>query len=100
MDAMTLKDFFLLITSFDRSADVPTRRKYIELVERVQAQGGTVQVFSTLHVSGEQLNQLSGVAAILHFPLPDIEDEEDSSARKQEEDDDLYINTNGMEEEE
>ncbi|TPX30163.1 hypothetical protein SmJEL517_g06207 [Synchytrium microbalum] len=58
-----------------RSADVPTRRKYIDLVERVQAQGGTVQVFSTLHVTGEQLNQLSGVAAILHFPLPDIDDD-------------------------
>ena len=29
-----------------------------------------------LHVSGEQLNQLTGIAAILRFPLPDIEDME------------------------
>ena len=60
------------------------------MVERVQAQGGTIQVFSTLHVSGEQLNQLSGVAAILHFPLPDIEDEE----ALQEEHDDLHDDDN------
>lgn len=30
-----------------------------------------------MHVTGEQLSQLTGVAAILRFPLPDIEDEDD-----------------------
>lgn len=34
------------------------------------------QVFSAMHVSGEQLNQLSGIAAILRFPLPELEDME------------------------
>lgn len=34
------------------------------------------QVFSAMHVSGEQLNQLSGIAAILRFPLPELEDQE------------------------
>lgn len=29
-----------------------------------------------MHSSGEQLNQLTGVAALLRFPLPDLEDEE------------------------
>ena len=29
-----------------------------------------------MHVSGEQLQQLTGVAAILRFPLPDLEDAE------------------------
>ena len=27
-------------------------------------------------MSGEQLNQLTGLAAILRFPLPDLEDQE------------------------
>jgi protein pelota len=27
-----------------------------------------------MHVSGEQLQQLTGIAAILRFPLPDLED--------------------------
>lgn len=30
-----------------------------------------------MHVSGEQLNQITGVAAILRFPLPEIENDED-----------------------
>lgn len=40
------------------------------------AGGGTAHVFSGMHASGEQLNQLTGIAAILRFPLPDLEDEE------------------------
>jgi protein pelota len=42
----------------------------------VRAGGGEALVFSSLHVSGEALNQLSGVAAILRFPLPELEDME------------------------
>lgn len=67
----------LLITdSLFRSANVAARRKYVQLVESVRANGGDVLVFSSMHVSGEQLNQLSGIAAILRFPLPDVEDME------------------------
>lgn len=33
-------------------------------------------IFSSMHVSGEQLKQLSGIAALLRFPLPDLEDME------------------------
>jgi len=58
-----------------RASDVPTRKKYVEFVESVKENGGEVKLFSTLHVSGEQLSQLGGVAAILRFPLPEIEDE-------------------------
>ncbi|SAM06297.1 hypothetical protein [Absidia glauca] len=68
----------LLVTDeLFRSADIPTRKKYVALVEEVRGAGGKVYVFSSLHVSGEQLNQLTGVAAILTFPLPDIEDDEE-----------------------
>lgn len=40
------------------------------------AGGGQVCIFSAMHASGEQLNQLTGIAAILRFPLPDLEDQE------------------------
>jgi protein pelota len=33
-------------------------------------------IFSSMHVSGEQLKQLSGIAALLRFPLPELEDQE------------------------
>lgn len=68
----------LLVTDdLFRSSDLKTRQKYVELVESVTNAGGVVRIFSGLHVSGEQLNQLSGVAAILRFPLPHIDEEEE-----------------------
>ena len=32
-----------------------------------------------MHVTGEQLGQLSGIAAVLRFPLPEMEDDDDDS---------------------
>lgn len=60
-----------------RAADVPTRQRYVKLVEGVRDNGGAVRIFSSLHISGEQLGQLSGVAAILRFPLPEPEEDSD-----------------------
>ena len=131
-----------------RSADLPTRQRYVALVESVRDNGGTIRIFSSLHLSGErewlivwikgpislfgfrktqsinltfhlgkldiphlashscnterwgkpeiipikhpfahhcfslcaELGQLSGVAAILRFPLPDLEDSENDDS--------------------
>ena len=54
----------------------PQRRAYAALVDSVREGGGAAHVFSGAHVSGEQLDQLSGIAAVLRFPLPDLEDAE------------------------
>ena len=67
----------LLVDDLFRSADIATRTTYVTLVDSVKAQGVTVYIFSSLHPSGEQLLQLGGIAAILRFPLPDLEDLED-----------------------
>ena len=32
-----------------------------------------------MHVTGEQLGQLTGIAAVLRFPLPEIEQDDESS---------------------
>ncbi|CAI0458917.1 unnamed protein product [Linum tenue] len=64
----------LLTDDLFRNADVPTRRKYVDLVTSVKGSGGKAHIFSTMHSSGEQLAQLTGIAAILRFPLPDLED--------------------------
>ncbi|KAH9482560.1 Protein pelota [Psilocybe cubensis] len=55
-----------------RSSDPATRKKYVDVVEAVQQKGGEVVIFSSMHESGQQLNQLTGIAAILTFPL-DVE---------------------------
>jgi protein pelota len=46
-------------------------------VEEVKKGGGEVLIFSSIHESGKQLDQLTGVAAILSFPMPDIESDDD-----------------------
>jgi protein pelota len=65
-------DSLLISDELFRSSDVVTRKKYVALVESVRERGGTVYVFSTMHVSGQQLQQVSGVAAILRYPMPDL----------------------------
>ncbi|KAJ3324415.1 hypothetical protein HDV06_006826 [Boothiomyces sp. JEL0866] len=70
-----------------RSSNLQERRKYISLVEKAKENGANVHVFSSLHTSGEQLSQLTGIAAILHFGLPELEDE---VAQEQEEREKLF----------
>ena len=57
-----------------RAKDIAERKRYVALVEGVREAGGEVLIFSSAHVSGKQLTQLSGVAAVLRFPLPDIDE--------------------------
>lgn len=60
-----------------RSTNLAERKRFVNLVESVRDNNGDAKIFSSLHVSGEQLSLLSGVAAILRFPLPDLLDEFD-----------------------
>lgn len=55
-----------------RSTDPQTRNKYVEMVEAVRARGGEALIFSSMHESGQQLNQYTGIAAILTYPM-DVE---------------------------
>ena len=38
--------------------------------DAVRALGASVHVFSSMHVSGDQLARFTGAAAILRFPVP------------------------------
>ncbi|KAF9464435.1 eRF1 domain 1-domain-containing protein [Collybia nuda] len=67
-----------------RSSEPSTRKKYVAVVEAVQQKGGEVVIFSSMHESGQQLNQLTGIAAILTFPL-DIEVVEAEEREEEEE---------------
>lgn len=60
-----------------KSDDVQERRKYIDLTERAKQLGAKVFIFSSLHDSGVQLNQLTGIAALLKYPVPDLDDTDD-----------------------
>ncbi|KAG0139661.1 hypothetical protein CROQUDRAFT_675013 [Cronartium quercuum f. sp. fusiforme G11] len=64
-----------------RNSDPVRRKKFIDLTESVKQFGGTVLVFSTMHASGTRLSELTGVAAMLTYPLDmDVIEAEDREA--------------------
>ncbi|KZT74317.1 hypothetical protein DAEQUDRAFT_761185 [Daedalea quercina L-15889] len=69
-----------------RASDPELRKRYVALVEDIRQRGGEVLIFSSMHESGQQLNQLTGIAAILTYPL-DIEvvEAEEREAKEEEE---------------
>jgi protein pelota len=63
----------LLITDeLFRSSNITVRKQYVTLVDQIKTNGGIVIIFSIMNPSGQQLQQISGIAAILRFPLPDL----------------------------
>ncbi|THH32954.1 hypothetical protein EUX98_g1255 [Antrodiella citrinella] len=69
-----------------RASDPTTRKKYVDLVEDVRNKGAEVLIFSSMHESGQQLNQLTGIAAILTFPLDvEVVEAEEREAKEEEE---------------
>lgn len=64
----------LVSNSLFRSNNVAERRKYVRMVEEVKKSGGTSLVLSSIHESGIRLDGLGGIAAILTFPLHDLDE--------------------------
>lgn len=73
-------EILLICDKLFRAQHVADRRRYVEMVDKVREVGGEVRIFSSLHVSGEQLEQLSGLCAILRFPMAELEDTDDSDS--------------------
>ncbi|KAG8832529.1 Translation factor pelota [Serendipita sp. 399] len=67
-----------------RSSDPVKRKQYVEMADAVRSKGGEVLIFSSMHESGQQLNHLTGIAAILTFPLDiDMVEEEERQAKEE-----------------
>lgn len=61
-----------------RAQDVGERKRWVGLVDRVRdVEGGEVRVLSSLHESGKRLEGLGGIAAILTFPLTDLDEDDE-----------------------
>lgn len=89
------------LTERHRASDPQERKKYVALVEDVQKKRGEVLRFSSMHESGQrefiasftlrividllqELNQLTGIAAILTFPLDvEVVEMEEREAKEQ-----------------
>lgn len=67
----------LISNALFRAQDVGVRRRWVRLVDKVRdVEGGEVRVLSSEHESGKRLEGLGGIAAILTFPLDDLDDEQ------------------------
>lgn len=67
----------LIANALFRSQDVATRRRWVSLVDQVRdVEGGEVRILSSDHESGKRLDALGGIAAILTYPIEDIDDDE------------------------
>ncbi|KIX00889.1 mRNA surveillance protein pelota [Rhinocladiella mackenziei CBS 650.93] len=70
----------LISNALFRSQDVATRRRWVRLVDRVrEVHGGEVRILSGDHESGKRLEGLGGIAAILTFPVEEMDSEGEDS---------------------
>ena len=111
----------LLITDeLFRNIDFNKRRRYVQLVDSVKDNGGDVRLFSryveafpscchssspllssfSMHVSGERLSQLTGIAAILRYPMPDLDLEGEGEEVEQQQQQPLLPPTNNGDDDE
>ncbi|KAK3944361.1 hypothetical protein QBC46DRAFT_375076 [Diplogelasinospora grovesii] len=67
----------LINNAFFRSMDIATRKKYVALVDKVKEDGGEAKILSSDHESGQRLDELGGIAAILTYPILDLDEDED-----------------------
>ncbi|KAL3422054.1 translation factor pelota [Phlyctema vagabunda] len=66
----------MILNSMFRSQDIGTRKRWVSLVDKVRGDdGGQVIVLSSDHESGKRLEVLGGIAAILTYPIEDLDEE-------------------------
>ena len=67
----------LINNALFRAQNVKERRRWVKLVDQVRdVEGGEVRVLSSLHESGKRLEGLGNVAAILTYPLEDLDEDD------------------------
>lgn len=71
----------LISDSLFRAQDVGIRRRWVRLVDKVRdGDGGELRVLSSEHESGKKLEGLGGIAAILTYPLNDLDEDDEDEA--------------------
>lgn len=91
----------LISNALFRSQDIKIRQRWVKLVDEVKEQGGEVRVLSSMHESGKRLEGLGGIAAILTYPIEDLDLDVDGTDGghdlEETEEDALTERTNGIE---
>ncbi|KAI0887661.1 uncharacterized protein GGS22DRAFT_157802 [Annulohypoxylon maeteangense] len=69
----------LINNSLFRSQDIGTRKRYVAMVDKVKEDGGEARILSSDHESGQRLDALGGIAAILTYPMLDLDEDGDEA---------------------
>ncbi|RKF57947.1 Protein dom34 [Golovinomyces cichoracearum] len=64
----------LINHSLFRSQEIGVRKRWVSLVDKVKENGGEVRILSSDHESGKRLEGLGNIAAILTYPLHDLDE--------------------------
>ncbi|CZR51921.1 related to cell-cycle protein PELOTA [Phialocephala subalpina] len=67
----------LINNSLFRSQEIGVRKRWVALVDKVKEEGGEARILSADHESGKRLEGLGGIAAILTFPLEDLDEDDE-----------------------
>ncbi|KAG6036337.1 hypothetical protein E4U41_005744 [Claviceps citrina] len=67
----------LINNSLFRSQDLATRKKYVALVDKVKLDGGETKILSSDHESGQSLRMMGDIAAMLNYPMLDLDQGEE-----------------------
>jgi protein pelota len=78
------KGLLLMNNTLFRSTDLAERKMFVALADAVKAAGGEVRVISSEHESGKRLAMLGNVAAVLTFPMPELDDEGEDEEEEEE----------------
>ena len=73
LDADAVETLLVCDDLFRGAESSAQRHRYVKMVEDARAANAKVYIFSKMHVSGEQLASLSGVAAILRYAMPHLD---------------------------
>ncbi len=57
-----------------RSQDIATRKRFVAIVDKVKEYGGETILLSSDHESGQRLDGLGGIAAILTYPIYELDE--------------------------
>ncbi|KAI1277709.1 hypothetical protein F5Y07DRAFT_362667 [Xylaria sp. FL0933] len=71
----------LINNSLFRSLDIATRKRYVAMVDKVKEDGGDARILSSDHESGQRLDALGGIAALLTYPILDLDEDEDEDGQ-------------------
>ncbi|KAI2638318.1 pelota [Xylaria nigripes] len=72
----------LINNSLFRSLEIATRKRYVSLVDKVKEDGGETRILSSDHESGQRLDALGGIAALLTYPIFDLDEEDDEQDKQ------------------